>query len=305
MYWNRICFAFLAAILITGEAYGESQMSVSRLYLIDPDPNDINNSIDALEAAVKVMDIKPSKQIGLMPENLSDKPGEIEVKQVSMGPMTFNIRGCGNSYAQLGTQSGYGNSLGINSNSTFGCLYLSKSAIRMAVVFEQKQSSGDSISGWIAGGIKSAVLGSDKDYAKKIFEKMITAAKEKVPNLLIELEEVPGEVARPDQDKVALLFQKLSTPSAGSSVNSNVPSAPNVATSANTPTAPDASSSPSNTPAQAVQVSSMQSIGKSGGAILSDSERKIELLGKLADLKKAGVLTDEEFEAQKKKILGN
>lgn len=297
---NRFLFGFLVAFFISGAAYGEAEMTVSRLYLINPDPNDVSNSIDAIEAAVKTMDISPSRQVGLMPSVLPDKPGEIENQQMHFGPMTFNVRGCGGaSYAQVGTQSSFGNALGSQSDITFGCLYLSKDAIRMAIVFEQKSASGNSLTGWISSGIKHAVRGNDKEYANKIFNKMIDAVREKVPNVLVELEEVPGEVIKPDQEKVALLFQKTQA-SAAISSSVAVPSSSN-------PTSPAQSSAAQVLPAPSgiTQVAPTQPAEQQANSGLSDSERRMALLEKIADLKKSGVLTDQEFEIEKKKILGN
>lgn len=285
---NRVWLAFFVGILTTGAAFAEGEMSVSRLYLIDPDPNDVSNSLEALEAAVKIMDVKPSKQVGLMPSDLPDRPGEIANQQMHFGPMTVNLRSCGDaSYAQVGTQSNYGNALGSQSDLTFGCIYLSKNAIRMAIVFEQKSSSSNGISAWIAGSIRSAVRGDDKDYAKKNFDKMIDVVRQRIPNVLVELEEVPGEVTRPDQDRVASLFPKAQA----------MPAVPKNGMPSTTNQTVNQTS--------ATQLAPVQAAAQPGASALSDSERQVELLGKLADLKKSGILTDAEFQEQKKKILGN
>jgi hypothetical protein len=277
--------ALLASSLfiVPAIAAAQSETSVSRLYLINPDSTDIKGSIDALEAAIRTRDYRPSKQIGLMPSELPDRLGEPESRPFNFGPVSVNMLGCGNSaYAQIGTANGTdGGLIGNTSERIFGCLYLSKRGIRMSVIIEQKSSSSGSLMGSLMAGIKSVITGNDAEYSKKIFDAMLKEVKGKMPAVLVELEEFPGDVTRPDDEKVKALG--LNTP-----VLPPVIAAPVV--------------SVTKTPeiiAAAVQTETT----KAPSAISPD--QRIQLLRNLAELKKSGVLTDQEFTAEKRKILDN
>ncbi len=214
MRMNGLRALLLSVMLVPLAALAQSEVSVSRLYLVNPDQADISNTIDALEAAIKTRDYRPTKQIGLMPSELPDKPGEPESRPINIGPVSINMLSCGNAaYAQFGTSSGTSNgALGDTSDRTFGCLFLSKRGLRMAIVLEQKSSTSTGLMGSLLGGIKSTVRGSDKDYAQKAFDNMLKAVREKIPGVLVELQEFPGEVTRPDEGRIKELA--MSSPGA-------------------------------------------------------------------------------------------
>lgn len=201
------------AIILAASAFGfftqvaqaQTEVSVSRLYLINPNASDIKSSLDALEAAIKTRDIRPTKQVGLMPNEMPVKLGQLETQSLNLGFTSVKMLGCGASaYAEFGSASGTNNGLlGNTSDRTFGCLYLSKNAIRIAVVIEQSMATSGGLMGSLLGGIKSSIRGDDAEYSKKAFDSMIKVVREKVPDMLIELQELPGgEVTRPDDEKV-------------------------------------------------------------------------------------------------------
>ena len=273
---------FPVSLLIAIPAFAQSETSVSRIYLINPDASDVKGSLDATEAAFKTRDNKPSKQINFMPSELPDRLGEPEAKQVNMGPFSMNLLGCGNAtYAQFGTESGTNSSMLGNTNDRFfGCMYLSKRGIRIALVIEQKMASSGGLMGALLGGIKSGIRGSDSEYAKKSFDSMLAVIREKIPGILVEMQEFPGEVTRPDEEKIKALA--LNTPLLLPANPLPVGKTPEIVVAA---------------------VAGGTEITKSPSA--SSSEQRIQLLKNLAELKKSGVLTDQEFTAEKRKILAN
>lgn len=286
MFKKRMCALLLSSLFIVPAiAAAQSETSVSRLYLVNPDPADIKGSIDALDAAIKTRDFRPSKQIGLMPSELPDRLGEPESRSLNFGPVSMNVLGCGNSaYAQIGTSnSSNGGIIGNSSERIFGCMYLSKRGIRMSVIIEQKSASNGSLMGSLMAGIKSVTKGDDAEYSKKIFDAMLKEVKAKIPGVLVELQEFPGDVTRPDEEKVKAL-----------ALNAPLPQ----------PASPALVAPVANAPEIIVAAATAQpEITKASSA--TSPEQRIQLLKNLAELKKSGVLTDQEFTAEKRKILDN
>ncbi|BBP02537.1 hypothetical protein SFSGTM_32450 (plasmid) [Sulfuriferula nivalis] len=129
-------------------------------------------------------------------------------------------------------------------------------------------------------GIKNAVQGNDAEYSKKMFNEMLAKAQEKIPGLLVELEELPEEgVTHPDDEKLKQLGFNVPLPPAqpAEMVENKLTSTPAIATNVKT-------SPPATTQTQ---------------------QQKIELLKSLVELKKSGALTDQEFTDEKRKILNN
>ncbi|BBP00795.1 SHOCT domain-containing protein [Sulfuriferula nivalis] len=263
-------------------AAAESSSTISRFYLVNPDPTDVKGSVDALVAAIGTRTYFPSKHINLMPTELPDRPSEPSSQTINLGPVTMSYIGCGNSaYAQVGVSSSSSNGiLGQSKENIFGCVYLSKKGTRIAIINEQKSSSSSGLMSGIMSGIKDAVQGNDAEYSKKMFNEMLAKAKEKIPGILVELEELPEEgVTRPDDDKLKQLGFNVPLPPVqpAEMVENKLATTPVVATNANT-----------STPAAA-----------------QTQQQKIELLKSLVELKKSGALTDQEFTDEKRKILNN
>lgn len=215
MFSNGMRVLLLLLLVAPLTAQAQSETTVSRLYLVNPDSTDIKGSVEALEAAIKTRDFRPSKQIGLMPSELPDHPGEIESRPFNFGPASITLLSCGNSaYAQIGTATGTNAGLiGNTSERIFGCLYLSKRGIRMAMVIEQRSSSSGGLMGSLMSGIKSVARGNDADYTKKLFDAMLQEVRVKIPGVLVELQELSsGEVTRPDEEKVKALALSTSSP---------------------------------------------------------------------------------------------
>lgn len=217
MFSNGMRVLLLLLLVAPLSAQAQSETTVSRLYLVNPDSADIKGSVEALEAAIKTRDFRPSKQIGLMPSELPDHPGEIESRPFNFGPASITLLSCGNSaYAQVGTATGTNAGLiGSSSERIFGCLYLSKRGIRMAMVIEQRSSSSGGLMGSLMSGIKSVARGNDADYTKKLFDAMLQEVRAKIPGVLVELQELSsGEVTRPDEEKVKALALSSPPPAA-------------------------------------------------------------------------------------------
>jgi len=217
MFSNGMRVLLLLLLVAPLTAQAQSETTVSRLYLVNPDSTDIKGSVEALEAAIKTRDFRPSKQIGLMPSELPDHPGEIESRPFNFGPASITLLSCGNSaYAQIGTSTGTNAGLiGNTSERIFGCLYLSKRGIRMAMVIEQRSSTSGSLMGSLMSGIKNVARGNDVDYTKKLFDAMLQEVRVKIPGVLVELQELSsGEVTRPDEEKVKALALSSPPPAA-------------------------------------------------------------------------------------------
>ena len=271
----RIFFLLLIAPLAA--LADQSEITVSRLYLVNPDALDVKNSINALEAAFKSRDLSPSKQIGLMPSELPDRPSLPESRPFNFGPVSMNVLGCGNSsYAQFGTANATnGGLIGNSSERIFGCIYLSKRGIRMSVIIEQKTSSSGSLMASLMSGIKKATRGNDADYSKKVFDSMLKEVRDKLPGVLVELEELPsGDVTRPDEERIKALAldSPLAEPPASKTVIADAP------------------------------------VHLSSGVIEkqpSTPEQRIQQLKSLNELRQSGILTEQEFQIEKQKILNN
>lgn len=282
-----ICALLASSLLLVPViSVAQSETSVSRLYLINPNSSDIKGSLDALETAIKTRDYRPSKQINLLPSELPDRLGEPASQTMSFGPVSMSFVGCGNSaYAQIGTaNSSDGGLIGNSSERIFGCMYLSKRGIRLSMIIEQKTASNGSLMGSLMAGIKNVTRGDDAEYSKKIFDAMLKEVKAKIPDVLVELEESPGVATRPDEEKVKALA--LNTPL----------SLPPVAPVAKVAEVPSVVPPVAQLPVQADVVKQSSN---------ANSEQRITLLKNLAELKKSGVLTDKEFLEEKRKILSN
>lgn len=282
--WVLIFVSFI--LLIPGISNAESQATISRLDLFDPDPSDVKNALDGMEAAIKTRDLTPTIQVGLLPSDLPSKLGEPEMRPLQVGPMVVNLLTCGNAYAHVFTSSSTnGGLIGSSNDQFFGCMYVSKQGIRISLVIQQSMQSSGGVMGMLLGGIRNTVRGDDKEFGKKTFDDMAGKVREKVPGVLVELEELPGgDVTHPDEDKIkALLASKESKPQ---TAPATVPAIPSQVPSSVSGATPDATA---NQP-------------KSD---LNAEERRIQDLKNLAALKASGVLSEQEFEEQKKKILGN
>ena len=293
----KITLASIIALLLLAPCFASAstEVTTSRLYLFNPDPADIKNSVDGLEAAIKTRgDLRPSKRTGFVPPELPDKLGEPESRPINMGPMTVNMLGCGNAYGQISSASSNNGGLGSTSEQFIGCVHLSKHGIRISIVLESRISSSNGLMGSLLGGIRDSIRGNDQKFGQKTFDAMISKVREKVPGVLVELIEVPGgDVSRPDAEKIkaALAAQETKLPEATTKWNEATSATVNAAA------VPVQSS-----PAQTAQSSSL---GAQYTSSLASSEHRIQLLKNLAELSKSGVLTEQEFAAEKQKILGN
>jgi hypothetical protein len=294
----KITFASIIALLLLAPCVvsAATEVTTSRLYLINPDPADIQNSLDGLEAAIKTRgDLRPSKKTSFVPAELPDKLGEPELRPINVGPMTVNLLGCGNSYGQIDTASSNNGGLGTTSEHFIGCVHLSKRGIRISIVLESRMSTSDGLMGSLLGGIRDTIRGDDKKFGKKSFDAMISKVREKVPGVLVELIEVPGgEVLRPDTEKIkaALSTQETKLPEVVATKNVGEQTASPV-NSAVSPVQPGSAPIAQSIPPSAQSTPS-----------LASSEQRIQLLRNLAELKKTGILTEREFMAEKQKILG-
>lgn len=196
-------------------ATAQNQTTTSRIYLFNPDPKDVKNSIEALEASIKTRALRPAKKIGLVPSSLPLKPGEPVNKSFQVGPMAVNFLTCGDSYGEISTESSTsGGMMGSSGERFFGCMHLSQSGIRMSVILEQSTSSSSGLLGSLMTSIRDGIRGDDQNFGKQSFDKIVETVRQKVPGVLVELIELPGgDISRPDGDQVAQLMAKA-TPKA-------------------------------------------------------------------------------------------
>jgi hypothetical protein len=187
--------------------------------------------------------MRPTKRVGLVPSDLPEKIGEPVNKAIQFGPMTMNMTQCGDAYGQFST--GSTNSAGMMGGSGenfFGCVYLSKDGIRMAVVLEQFTQSSSGLFGAMIAGVRDAIRGDDQAFGKEVFDKMIAAVRTKVPGVMVELVELPGgKISRPDGEKVAQLLKRTTIKhgvDALAGMDKSQPVAPNASTTAEIVTAP-------------------------------------------------------------------
>lgn len=199
--------------LVAQSATAQTQTTTSRLFLFNPDPSDIKNSIDALEEAIKTRTNRPSKRTGLVPSTLPDKLGEPTNKSMKFGPMTVNVLECGDAYGQISSASNtQGGMLGSSGENFFGCMYVAKTGIRLSVILEQSTQSSNGLFGAVLGGIRDGIRGDDQKFGKQSFDKMVAAAREKAPGILVELMELPGGIiSRPDGEQVTQHLRKATS----------------------------------------------------------------------------------------------
>jgi len=191
------CFCLFGAAGVQAQI----QSTTSRMYLFNPNPADIKNSIDGLEAAISSRNVRPSKEVGLVPSQLPDQLGEPASKSVNFGLGSIRVLECGDSYGRVSSRSSSdGGLLGSSGENFFGCAYLSKQGITLAVILEQHITSSG-LFGSLLSGIRDSIRGNDQKFGREVFDKMAALVREKVPGILIELP--GGDISRPDADRVA------------------------------------------------------------------------------------------------------
>ena len=198
----------LASSLVQAQT---TQITSYRIYLFHPNPQDTKASIEALEAAIGSRG-RVSKDIGLLPTKLADTPGEPVYKNVSFGPATFRNLVCDDAYAQVRLASDTSAQLlGSSGERFFGCAYPSKAGTRLTLVIE-RYVSGNSIGGALVGFIRNSIQGDDMEWGKKITGEMISAVQSRIPDVLIEMVELPGgDRTRPDGPQVDALIAAAAT----------------------------------------------------------------------------------------------
>lgn len=202
------CLLALTALAVQAQ----TQTTTSRLYLFNPDSNDIKNSVDGLVDAIKSRG-RPAKRLGLIPTTLPDKLGEPVASTVRFGPMTLRTTECGDAYGEISIGSSTdGGMLGSSGEKFFGCIYLAKNGIRLSLILEQSTSSSGSLMGSLLTGIRDGIRGDDQKFGRETFDKMTAQVREKVPGILVELVEITGDISRPDGDKVAKLLARSNAP---------------------------------------------------------------------------------------------
>ncbi len=161
-------------------AQAQTQTTTSRLYLFNPDSNDIKNSVDGLEAAIKSRGGRAAKHMGLVPTTLPDKLEEPVTKPVNLGPFTMRLTQCGNAYGEVtvGSETD-GGMLGSSGERFFGCVYVAKGGIRIALILEQSTRSSGSLMGSLLTGIRDSIRGDDQKFGRETFEKMTGLVREK------------------------------------------------------------------------------------------------------------------------------
>lgn len=207
---TRAVFIVVFCLLASFSANAQTQTTTSRLYLFNPDSTDIKNSIEGLEEAIKTRTVRPSKKLGLVPNTLPDRPNEPSSKAFHMGPITVNMLDCGDAYGQIATSGTTdGGLLGSSGERFFGCAYLSKSGIRLAVILEQNTRSSSGLLGSLMTGIRDSIRGDDQKFGRESFDKMVAAIRQKAPGVLVELVELPGgDISRPDGEQVVAILNK-------------------------------------------------------------------------------------------------
>jgi hypothetical protein len=218
--------AISLAVLALASSVAQAQTTQStsyRVYLFHPNPEGTKASIEALEAAIGSRG-RVSKDIGLLPTKLADKPGEPAYKTVSFGPATFRNLVCEDAYAQVKLASDTGAQLlGSTGERFFGCAYPSKAGTRLTLVIE-RYIRGNTIGGSLVGFIRNSIEGDDVEWGKKITGEMIAAVQRRIPDVLIEMVDLAGgERTRPDGTQVDALI------SAAAAGTAPAPSAPQVA----------------------------------------------------------------------------
>lgn len=212
--------ALSLAVLVLTSSVVQAQATQStsyRVYLFHPNPEGTKASIEALEAAIGSRG-RVSKDIGLLPTKLADKPGEPVYKTVSFGPATFRNLVCDDAYAQVRLASDTSAQLlGSSGERFFGCAYPSKAGTRLTLVIE-RYVRGNSIGGAVVGFIRNSIQGDDVEWGKKITGEMISAVQRRIPAVLIEMVELPGgDRTRPDGPQVDALIAAAATGAAPSS----------------------------------------------------------------------------------------
>lgn len=81
--------------------------------------------------------------------------------------------------------------LGSSGERFSACVYPSKAGTRIALVIERSVSGGI-VGGAIVGFIRNAIQGDEKDGAKKLQDEMLMQVRKTLPDVLVELSELPG-----------------------------------------------------------------------------------------------------------------
>lgn len=201
---RRLVCAIALSVLALSSAQAQTQTTTQRLYLFQPG-TDAPLAAQAAENAIASRG-RVSKRLGLLPGTLPDRPGEPAMKMVNYGPVSMREVNCEDAYAQIGLASQSGNMLGSSGERFSACVYPSKAGTRIAIVIERSVSGGG-IGGAIVGFIRNAVEGDEAEASKKLQAEMLAQVRKTLPNVLVELAELPGgQRTAPDADKVAALL---------------------------------------------------------------------------------------------------
>lgn len=226
------CFAALLSLsaLLPATAQAQTQTTTQRLYLFQPGTiADVSRAAEAAEAALASRG-RVAKRVGLLPGTLPDRPGEPVIRSTNYGPAIIRELSCDDAYAQITLGSSTGNMLGSSGERFNACVYPSKAGTRIALVIE-RSISGGIVGGAIVGFIRNAIQGDEKDGAKKLQDEMLMQVRKSLPDVLVELSELPGgQRTTPDGDKVAQLLPPAAASSSrptssGASEGSSVSSA--------------------------------------------------------------------------------
>lgn len=187
-------------------AHAQTQTTTQRLYLFQPGTiSDVSRAAEAAEAALASRG-RVAKRVGLLPGTLPDRPGEPTIRSTNYGPTIIREISCEDAFAQITLGSSTGNMLGSSGERFNACVYPSKTGTRIALVIERSVSGGI-VGGAIVGFIRNAIQGDEKDGAKKLQDEMLMQIRKALPDVLVELSELPGgQRSTPDADKVAQLL---------------------------------------------------------------------------------------------------
>lgn len=203
---NRCLAAAIALSALAASAHAQTQTTTQRLYLFQPGTvADVATAAQAAETALSSRG-RVAKRVGLLPGTLPDRPGEPTMRSTNYGPAVIREISCDDAYAQITLGSQTGNMLGSSGERFNACVYPSKAGTRIALVIERSVSGGI-VGGAIVGFIRNAIQGDEKDGAKKLQDEMLAQVKKSLPDVLVELSELPGgQRTTPDAEKVALLM---------------------------------------------------------------------------------------------------
>jgi hypothetical protein len=183
----------------------QTQTVTYRMYLFDPSPARIPQVVQAVDETLSSLG-RIEKSVGLLPTPLPTAPGAPAFKTIQFGPVSQKLLDCDNAYARMHIRAESSVPMGFNIETYTGCVYPTLAGTRIALVFN-RSIGGRGIFGDIVKGITKSINGDDAARSKKITSDMLASLRKALPELLVDLVELPGEAPqRPDGAEVDRLL---------------------------------------------------------------------------------------------------